>query len=131
METVYIQGDRFSDLVVDLSRALQASGATVLEEKQPGAANLQILEQNFTRRVLSVGSDGKAREYALDYVVRFKSTDAAGGELLPEQSIRIERDFLDDGSGGLGSFEEETVFRQEMVRDAVQSILRRLQAKAP
>lgn len=129
MRKVYIQGDPFSKLVLHLGRGLRASGAKVLPERQAGAAVLRILDQRFSRRVLSVGSDGKVREYELNYTMRFEAVDAAGAELVPAQHISIVRDYLNDEIDVLAKSHEENIIRKEMVQDAVQLLLRRLQAR--
>jgi LPS-assembly lipoprotein len=99
------------------------------ENIEAAQAVLNILNENFDRRVLSVGSgDGKVREYELRYLASFEVRDKAGQELLAPQTVTLSRDYLFDETQVLGSDTEEAILRRDMVNDAVGQILRRLQA---
>lgn len=101
----------------------------VTENAEAAQAVLTILDENFDRRVLTVGSgDGKVREYELRYRVNFEVRDKAGAELLAPQTINLRRDYLFNETQVLGSDTEEDILQRDMVQDAVGQILRRLQA---
>lgn len=106
---------------------LRRSGSHIVQDRQQAKLVLTLLADGFERRLLSVGSTGKAREFELYYNVSFEVHDQAGKELLPKTDISLVRDYRFDETQVLGKDAEEAVLRQDMVRDATQQILRRLQ----
>lgn len=91
-------------------------------------AALQVISEGFDRRVLSVGRRGKVNEYEILYTVRFTVSDKAGKELLAPTTINLTRDYQFDETQVLAKDSEEAVLRRDLVRDAAQQIVRRLQA---
>lgn len=127
MQMMYIQGVPGSELILDLHRSLGSSNVQLVNSIDKADAILVILVDQVTRRVLSVGSTGRAREYELTYKVRFSVVKPDQSPLLkPEQHI-IRRDFSFDENDILGKSSEELLMRQEMQRDMARLILRRLQ----
>ncbi len=124
MPLTYVEGAAASQLRAQLSHVDK-----ITENAEAAQVVLTLLNENFDRRVLSVGAiRGKVREYELHYVVNFEVRDKAGKELLSAQTINLTRDYLFDETQVLGSDTEETILRRDMVRDAAGQIMRRLQA---
>ncbi|MEO5573022.1 MAG: LPS assembly lipoprotein LptE [Gammaproteobacteria bacterium] len=120
----YVQAANASLLQAQLSRIDK-----VTENAEAAQVVLNIINESFDRRVLSVGSSsGKVREYELRYQVNFQVADKTGKELLPAQTINLTRDYLFNEMQVLGSDSEEVILRRDMVRDAAGQIMRRLQA---
>lgn len=120
----YVEGAAASQLRAQLNQVDK-----VTENAEAAQVVLTILNENFDRRVLSVGSiRGKVREYELRYVVNFDVKDTSGKELLSAQTINLTRDYLFDETQVLGSDTEEAILRRDLVRDAAGQIMRRLQA---
>lgn len=131
MQRVHIDiADASSALARDLGKALQRSGAQLVAQGGAGAATLKVGSNGYSTDVLSVGGNARATEYTLRYRVEVSATDAAGGELLPVQTIELTRDFTFDASQALGIAAETDLLRQELERDMVATILRRLQVVA-
>lgn len=92
-------------------------------------AVLSVFQEAYERRVLSVDPNtGKAREFELAYIFDFSFIDREGKALVKPQSVRLVRDFVFDEDAVIGKSREEGVLREEMRRDAVQQLIRRLQA---
>ncbi|MGA9342462.1 MAG: LPS assembly lipoprotein LptE [Rhodanobacteraceae bacterium] len=131
MQRVHIEiADNFSPIAKDLERAMRRSGVEVVDTVVPGVAVMHITTNTISTDVLSVGGNARANEYAIRYHVEFDVEDAAGVLLLPKQVIELSRDFTFDASQALGVAAEEDVLTQELERDMVQTILRRLEALA-
>lgn len=131
LKTLYIQGinTQQDSLGVLLKRALIRNGIHVVDEYQEGAAILSILQNRAERRVLSVGaSDAKVREFELDSWVTFKVLDDKGQELSDVQRVEASRDYQFDRNQILAMDEQERVLREDLNKQMVQSILRRLSA---
>ncbi|HED17632.1 MAG TPA: lipoprotein B transmembrane [Gammaproteobacteria bacterium] len=130
MQTTWIQGSSSSSLVRDLRRNLMASKIKVVSEKTEGAATLSITRDTISRRILSIGSDGKAREFMLLYEVDYQLKGADGKPVHDLQKVRLQRSYLYDPNDVLAAGQEDATLRREMVRDMAGLILRRLSAQA-
>lgn len=130
MRTLYLQGvntqqDFFG---LELKRALQRNGIRVLDDYEDGAAILTVLENRFLRHVLSAGSDARVREYELESWVVFRVTDDKGEQMGETQRIEARRDYQFDRDQILAMDEQERVLREDLNKQLVQSLLRRLSA---
>jgi len=90
-------------------------------------ALLRILSEETQRVVLTVDSDGKAREFELLLRITFDVKRPDNTNLLDQQVINLNRDFIFDKSALLGAKEEEQVLFNEMRGDAAKVIVYRLQ----
>ena len=131
MKKVHIViGDPASPLAKDLAKALPRSGTEVVAETGPDVAIMNISANAFSTDVLSVSAGARANEYSLRYHVEFEVLNAAGTSLLPKQTIELSREFTFDSTQTLGLAAETDLLTQELERDMVQTILRRLEALA-
>ncbi|MDD3450366.1 MAG: LPS assembly lipoprotein LptE [Gammaproteobacteria bacterium] len=112
------------DLQRDLRRALEARGTRVAEAAD--ASTLHILGARYDRRILSIGPDGKVREYELRYEVRFALQPAGAEERAPVRSVTVLRDYSYSELRVLGKDEERDLLRTEMRREAVNRIVNQL-----
>lgn len=128
MDVVYIQGGGDGLMVQELRRALNASGARLVNEVGEANAILEILRADQERRVLSVGSSARVQEYELNYTVEFAVLRRDGSVLVPEQSVRIRRDYRYDENDVLGKSSEEDLIRKEMERDMAHTMMRKMRA---
>lgn len=129
MQSTYISGtDEFSELAVQLRNSLKSSGAELVRSLDVASAHLLILEDVMKRRVLTVDSQGRASEFELNYVVRFKVIDREDTLLVPEQQISLVRDLRFDINNVLAKDQEEQQLRRELVRFAVRQMMQRINA---
>lgn len=127
LKTMYVQGVNLKQgLGRELKLSLTQNGVNVLNDYQEGAAVLTILETNIERRVLSVGADAKASEYELFGTLKFSITDGQGEEIVKPQQVQAIRDYQFDQDQVLGKDEEESLLREQVNQQLVQSVLRRL-----
>lgn len=122
--------DPYSGLGADLGEALQRAGLTLSEDATAPAARLRISKDSVGLTPLTIGSSGRVQEYALRYVVEISLTDTGGNVVLPRQEIELSRDYAFDTAQSLGSPGEEEVVREELSRDMVAAIMRRIEAAA-
>ncbi len=116
-------------LGAEVEAALRAGGVAVTDDPGAAGARLEVAGERFARRTLSVDPDtGKAQEYELSYSTRFRLLDAGGDVLMGPRPIALQRDYLFDADAVLGSSRQQSVLREEMRRDAVQQLLRRVNA---
>ena len=114
------------DIGLYLKRGLVSNGILVVDGENVDAAVLRITDNKFDRRVLSVGSSVKVSEYELLGEITFTVLDPEGKVLAAEQRVQAQRDYQFDEDEVLGRESEETLLRDQLNQQLVQSILRRL-----
>lgn len=117
------------DLSKRLSTNLERFGVQVTKNRAEATGVLEVVDERFRRRVLSVDGGAKEQEFELYLEVTFKLSSGEGFEIIDEQSLSIDRNYLFDKNDPLGKDKEETVIRREMVRNLVVRMLRVIRAK--
>lgn len=131
LQRVYIEvTDPFGPLERDLHAALKRSGSVLEDEAGEGIATLRVPVSAITIDTLSVGATARVREYTMRYHVEFDAVDAAGRTVIEKQVIELSREYTFDETQALGIAAQEAEFKKSLERDMVQSILRRLEARA-
>jgi LPS-assembly lipoprotein len=126
LATTWIEAeDVQTDFVVDLRRALRASGATLATRRQDASAVLRVQRDELTESVLSVSGRNIPREFELIYTVRIE-VEGGGKTLLPAEQFSVSRDLSFDESALLAKEREQEVLRAALARDLVGVVMRRL-----
>jgi LPS-assembly lipoprotein len=127
--TINVTSPTPQPIVTELKRFLDASSSTKLVDNAKDAAvTLEIANVVDDKGVLSLSSGGRVREYALSKRVSFNLRDKEGRDWIPAAEIVIRRSYTFNESEVLARESEETRALKEMQSDAVQQIMRRLQA---
>jgi len=113
---------------MQMRRLLRGSGTKVVDEPDQAEAKLILRNETQERRVLSVGTTGKVREYELHYGLLFEVRDKDGKLRLPQQAIDVKRDFSFDGTDVLGKEQEQQMLYDDLHHEAAAALLQRLQA---
>ncbi|MDH5471526.1 MAG: LPS assembly lipoprotein LptE [Gammaproteobacteria bacterium] len=128
MAKTYVQAaNQNSELIRSLKRSLKANNILVVENTSDATAVLKITSESQNKRVLSVDSKGRAREYELSYAVGFHVQTGNADFSMAEQELKLEREFLFDTEDVLGKGREESTLIKDMQQDMVRLILLRLQ----
>jgi len=123
--TLIVADDTQTDFVVDLRRALRASGATLATRREESTAVLRVQRDELSERVLSVSARNIPREFELTYTVRLE-VEGGGRVLLAEEQFAVSRDLSFDESVLLAKEREQEVLRAALARDLVGVVMRRL-----
>ena len=115
------------ELLIQIERALSANQINIVDIEQ-ATAIINVKNEEAEKVVLTVDSDGKAREFELILRVSFDVKRSDNSYLLSEQNIQLSRDFVFDKRDLLGANEEEQQLFNEMKSDAAKLIVYRLQA---
>ncbi len=123
-------------LAAEITAALEDAGARVVAGD--ATAQLVISGERQARRLLSVGSTGRASEYEITYRFSFElrapaEAAEAGAKpavvvLVPQQTVSLNRDYAFDPNSVLGKGDEESLLVREMRTFAVRQMLVRLHA---
>jgi LPS-assembly lipoprotein len=126
VKTPYVDTqDRQSAFVQSLRHALLSNGAQLAQRKDTSSAVVQIIKENYKKRVLSVSATNQPNEYELTYTVTFAVT-AGDKELLPQEDISSTRTYSFDERLLLAKGHEEDLLRADMARDLADRVMRRL-----
>jgi LPS-assembly lipoprotein len=131
-KTIYIGFSETSPLGNELRRYIRASGDTrIVTDPKEAEAIMEVLSETRDKQIMSLNSQGRVREFALFYRVRFRVLDNAQRELQPPTEIVVKRDITFNESQTLSKEEEEGQLYRNMQSDLVQQILRRLSVIRP
>ncbi|MDH5483783.1 MAG: LPS assembly lipoprotein LptE [Gammaproteobacteria bacterium] len=129
MQRTYVQAEnQNSELIPYLKRALRSSGVQLAESPQQATAILHLSHESHNKRVISVDSQGRAREYELSYGVSFELSSDTDFAVKP-QRLQLQKDFLFDPENVLGKDREEQMLIRDMQSDIVLQIMRKLAVK--
>jgi len=114
-------------LVVEAALREQARVTLVTAGQVP----VLVLEpEQFSTGAVSVTAAGRASEYQITLMVGFRLRTATGQDLLPPQTIRLQREYVYDPVNVVAKEREEQDLKEVMRRDVAAQIVRRL-ARAP
>ena len=127
--TLYVTSPAAQPLVTELKRVLESTAAThLVASAKDAAVTLEIVNVVDDKQVLSLSSGGRVNEYQLTKRVSYNVHDSEGRDWLPAGEFTIRRAYTFNESEVLAREAEETRMLKEMQTDAVQQIVRRLQA---
>lgn len=128
-KTLYVEGMDFSPFTGQLRRAIESGSDTKLTKKPEEAqAVLSLIGETQERLILAVSGGGRVREFQLRYRVSFRVYDGKGTEWLPTDEVILRRDLTFDDTQVLAKENEAQLLFKDMQTDAVQQVLRRVQA---
>ncbi len=87
---------------------------------------VNITHEQWRKRPLSTGGDGRVLEYELNYQIKFIVYGRDGHLLLPEQLVRVTRDYSFDASVALAKNVEEDMIKSDLYQETSSNILQRL-----
>ena len=129
MNVTYIDIDESkTTLARSLKRSLKSSNIKIVNRLTDNAASLKIISETKSKRIVSVDSKGRAREYTLTYFIDFSVNAKYKKFKIDKQTVRLDRDFVFDTEDVLGNSREESKLYEEMQQDLVRLIMFKLQS---
>jgi LPS-assembly lipoprotein len=128
-KSIYINAPGSPAFAGELRKAFETNAnVELIEDPVKAEVTLDIPLIIDNKDVLSLSSAGRVQEFALEKRVQIRLRNNAGVDWLPPDEIVIRRSYLYDDSERLARSIEESRLLREMQTDAVQQIVRRLQA---
>jgi len=140
---IYMEQNNVFDLAREIKSLLATNKIKVVEDVKQSKAQLTLLSEEKSRRVLSVDGSGRAREYLLIYKVNFviktKQPETSAIETIEAKnsegsifhdSISVSRSLLFDPDAVLAATNEAEVLYRYMRRETARLILLKLQARS-
>jgi len=113
---------------------LTISEAPLVEEQKDAQLVIRLIGEDIQRRVLSVGATGKVQEYEVHYAATYAVERAGGEVIIPQEILDQQRSYTFNEAEVLAKDVEQERLVQDMRRDVVRQMMRRLQsvlAKSP
>lgn len=126
--TLYVKAPANTPFVAELKRALTGGTTTLTDAAAAAQAILDLSSVTDDKQVLSLSGGGRAREYLLTKRLTFSLHDSTGKDWLPAAEVVVRRSYTFNESEVLAREAEEAKLLKEMQTDAVQQVVRRLQA---
>jgi LPS-assembly lipoprotein len=117
--------DPYTDFSREFERQLRSSGAAIQPDSTTASAEINISKDAVEQRVLSVSARNIPTQYLLVYTVTYGVT-SAGKELLAPQTVSLSQDYTFSEQAVLAKEHEADILRQQMARNLVAIVLRRL-----
>lgn len=108
-----------------LTRSLATAGVEIVASPGEATAVLDIIENSFGERILSVSANNIPEELEVFHSVMFELR-AGGDTLFPRETITLTRDYTFDETAILAKNREGEVIANALITDVVQQIRRRL-----
>lgn len=129
-ESLFVSGS--PAVATQIARAVRAGSKTrVTSNPKEADATLEILGEARERAILSLTSGGRVRELQIRYRVSFRVFGKDAREYVARSEILLKRDLSYSDSDVLGKEQEEALLYRDMQNDAVQRIIRRMEAARP
>ena len=145
---IYIKQGNMFDLARDIKLLMESNKIQVADSVGQSKSQLTLLNEDKSRRVLSVDSNGRVREYQLNYKVDFivntaslmavvtenatagSNQDSAPLDAIAHDSVSVARRLIFDPDAVLAVTNEAEILYRDMRHDAARLILLKLQARA-
>jgi LPS-assembly lipoprotein len=128
---LYIDAPPTSTFATQLRRVIGAGSKTrVTNNPAEADATLQVIGEVREKEILALSGGGRVREFQLRYRVSYQVFDRNKTVLSPARDILMRRDFSFNDQEQLSKESEEALLYRDMQTDAVQQLVRRLQAVA-
>jgi len=125
---VFVEARKGSPVRDEIIRRLQESQVKLAAGPRHARTTIRISGENRSSRVVAVDRGGKILARILHYTLTFDAVTPDGKQLVPQQSLDLERSYEDSGPRELGKQMETELIYTGMLGDAAARILRRLRA---
>jgi len=128
-ETLHVAAPNTSAVANEIRRSIAASSKTrVIDNPKEAQATLHLLGETREKLILSLSGGGRVREFQLRYRMTYRLMDKDNKELRPTTQILLHRDLSYNDADTLSKESEEALLYRDMQTDAVNQLLRQLQA---
>lgn len=130
LKTMYVRGAS-PELSAAIERTFRMTSGKLVKRSSEAGMILQVLDEYYQRRTVSLSSTGFSNEYELIYRLTFDLLDNKGNKLITKQTIEVTESYYNAqrSSTLLSKDNEEIILRQGLYEEAVRSVIQRARAK--
>lgn len=126
-QKIHIQGATLT-LSRDLIQSFKNNGIQVVSKAEDAEVILDLISERNQKNILSLSGRGLVREFELRYIVEFRTRNAKDTLYGDPQTVELRADLSYNDAALLGKLEEEQRLNNDMRKNAVREIIRRLSA---
>lgn len=123
-----VSADAYSPLATGIERALRRQGIEIAGPGQHDTAVLNIGREGFRQGPIMAENRSRTQEYVATYRVSIRLRAADGTVIVPEQTVSLDREYVVDTRLPIGTPAEQDLLEEELRRDMVDAVLRRIDA---
>ena len=126
LQKVYVRGASL-ELSEAIKQSFRSTSSQLVTSKAEAGLILNIIDEEYRRRTISISSQGYSNEYELEYRLVFDLYDKNSITLMPVQTIEVSQAYYNQQSGKtvLSKDNEEKILRKELYLKAVRSVIQR------
>lgn len=130
LKKMYVKGDS-PELAAAFERTFRGTSGELVATAGEAGMILNVLDEFYQRRTISLSSTGYSNEFELTYRLNFDLLDGEGNTLVSNQTIEVMKTYYNAQSSEtlLSKDNEEIVLRQELYDEAVRSVIQRARAE--
>jgi LPS-assembly lipoprotein len=129
LDGLYIVGfEERQTLAAVLYDNLQGIGAVLAEDPASAKLSIEVVEEKFSSRVLSVDAGGKALDKELHLTALVRAKVPGRGKEGVEQQFDLARQLSFSGDDELGQRNETALLKYDMRNEMAEQIIRRLES---
>lgn len=130
LQKMYVRGAS-KELSEAIKQAFRSTSGVLVSNPADAGMILNVIDEDYRRRTVSISSSGYSNEYELIYRLVFDLIDQSGNELVSAQTIEVSQAYFNQQSSDtvLSKENEEQVLRKELYVKAVRSVIDRARAE--
>ncbi|WP_221895864.1 LPS assembly lipoprotein LptE [Bathymodiolus japonicus methanotrophic gill symbiont] len=130
LNKMYVKGAS-PELSAAIERTFRTTSGELVASPEEAGMILNVLDEDYQRRTVSLDVTGYSNEYELIYRLSFDLLDSEGKELVSNQTIEVMESYYNAQTSTtlLSKDNEEIVLRRELYEEAVRSVIQRARAE--
>mgnify|MGYP003863238727 FL=1 len=130
LQKIYVRGAS-AELTNAIARTFRSASGELVATAAEAGMILNVINEDYQRRTISIDSSGYSNEYDLVYRLTFDLLDNQGAVLISAQTIEVSKSYFNEQSSNtvLSKGNEEAVLRKELYSLAVRSVIDRARAE--
>jgi LPS-assembly lipoprotein len=123
-KTLYISGQ--TQINKALKKSFTTNGVQIVDNANEAEVQLELLKEQYEKRILSLGGDGLVKEYELFYRVHYRTKSIEDPIWAQPLTMEVRRDLSYTDKSLLGKEIEERRLIEDMHNQVVRNLMRRL-----
>lgn len=123
-QTLYISGQ--TQINKMLKKRLISNNVSIVDSADQAEMQLELINENYEKRILSLSGTGRVNEYELYYRLRYRTKSSQQALWQQPLIMEVRRDFSYSDVNALSKESEEKALIEDMHKQVVNNLIRRL-----